>query len=376
MTERASNRVREVREARELSQAALAQRALLSRQSVNAIETGRSVPGVDAALRIARALECSVEDLFAEPVAAAQLETESEVAGLSGRAALAHIAERWVSYPLGAGGMHVAADGIVCPPPRGRGRSGKRRQVTVEPLRAVADLRENVVLMGCAAGLGLLADRLNSRPGAGRFLWFSRSSTAALTALGAQQAHLAGVHLVDPRTGEPNITSARKVAKREPISLVTLGRWEAGLLVRADDPRAVKGAAELARPGLRIVCREPGSGSQQLLARTLRAEGLPAALLDDPPWLAAGHMDVARAVAMGAADVGVATRDAAVSLGLGFIPLAEERYDLAVPRSALSDPRLARLFDVVSSAEFRRELSALGYDVSAAGDHAAEVSAT
>lgn len=367
MPERSTNRVREQREARHLTQVVLAERAGLSRQSVSAIEAGRATPAVDVALRLARALDCQVEDLFGDPPARAALMTDVEGPVSPGRAALARVGGRWVSYPLLGESAALAADGIVT--------ESTRAHATVEPLRAHSELLDNVVLMGCATGLGLLTDRLNARSGAGRFLWLPRSSTAALRALGAQRTHLAGVHLVDGRTGEANVSDVRRVVGSEPIALVTLARWDAGLVVRASDRSPVRAPADLGRPGLRVVGRERGAGAQRLLLRTLRAHGIPLSVGQRPALVAAGHMDVARAVAMGAADVGVATRDAALALGLGFVPLAVERYDLAVPRSALEDPRLGRLFDMLSSGTFRRDLAALGYDVTDAGDFVTSVEA-
>jgi molybdate-binding protein len=76
---------------------------------------------------------------------------------------------------------------------------------------------------------------------------------------------------------------------------------------------------------------------------------------------------------MGAADAGVATRDAALALGLRFVPLAEERYDLVIPQPLMNDARVARLLDVLVSHASRRELESLGYDVSSAGNRVAEV---
>src|SRR6185295_4570330 len=103
--------------------------------------------------------------------------------------------------------------------------------------------------------------------------------------------------------------------------------------------------------------------------------GLPRELASEAGLSANGHLQVALAVAMGAADTGVATRDAALAFGLSFVPLAEERYDLVVPRASFGDPRLQRLFDTLSSSLFQRELSCLGYDTRSAGERVAELSA-
>src|SRR5262245_10999229 len=199
------NRVRDVREELGLSQIALAARAKTTRQSISAIEAGRVRPAIDAALRIASALDSQVEDLFGVSKEPGVISAEPSSTKMTGRVALAHIAGRWVSYPLTQDGSRISADGVVTHASRGR--------VEVEPTRLLSDARENVILMGCATGLGLLADRLNSRSRRGRFVWLPRSSTAALEALAKEQAHVAGVHLVDARTGEANVADVRRHAR-------------------------------------------------------------------------------------------------------------------------------------------------------------------
>lgn len=365
MTDRVKNRVREQRDARGISQMDLAERSGLTRQSIGAIESGKATPAVDVALRIARALDCQVEDLFGQTTAPELLLAERDTSGSSSRAMVARVAGRWVAYPMTGDAITSAADGLVA--------EEDERRVRLEPLRTAAELQQNLVTMGCAAGLGLLADRLNSRPGAGRFLWFSRSSTSALAALAEQRTHIAGVHLVDEDTGEANIAAVKRTGCVEPVVLITLARWEAGFVSRRKEADRIESPSDLGRPGLRVVGRETGAGAQQLLERTVRDQRLPLDLARRPLFRVGGHLDVARAVAIGAADTGVATRDAALAFGLSFLSLAEERYDLAVPRSALVDGRVQRLLNVLVSGEFRRELAAIGYDIRAAGDRVAEI---
>lgn len=361
------NRVRERRESRGMSQMALAAAASLTRQSVGAIEAGRAMPGVDVALRVANALDSTAEELFGELRAETHIAAEPVGAPRAGRVALAELAGRWVAYPLSGGEIRISADGIA--------RVATAGQVDVEPVRPVSEATDNVVVMGCAAALGLIADRLNARNGPGRFIWMPASSTKALAALAKRQTHVAGVHLVDARSGEANVPDVRRHAGPEPVVLVTLARWEAGLLVAAGNPKKLRGASDLARRGLRLVSREVGSGARRLLERELRAAGLSEKLAGKPHLLAAGHLEVAQAVSIGAADVGIATRDAAIAFGLHFIPLAEERYDLVLPLPAMDDPRIRRLLDVMTASAMRRELASLGYDVRSCGDRVAELSA-
>src|SRR5262245_32601617 len=114
MPQSTPNRVRETREARRVSQVALAAAASLTRQSVGAIEAGRATPAVDVALRIARALDVRVEDLFGDaPADLHSMVAEPAGALTTDRVALAHIDGRWVAYPLDREGVGKSADALV-----------------------------------------------------------------------------------------------------------------------------------------------------------------------------------------------------------------------------------------------------------------------
>jgi putative molybdopterin biosynthesis protein len=358
--------VRTKRELLGISQAALAAAAGLSRQSLSAIEARRSVPGVDVALRLAAVLECRVEDLFAASERV-RIRAERTRAMGNGRVLLAEVAGRWVAHPLVGLALRMSADGLAA--------GGTRGDVDVDPVRPLEDARDNLVVMGCAPAIGLLCDRLSSRAGHGRFLWLASSSTAALQALALGHTHVAGAHLVDARTGEPNLAEIRRLAGPSPIALVALARWEAGLVLAAGNPLGVRGPEDLERRGLRLVTRERGSGARRLLDRVVAALGERARAAVRSAIEVRGQLEVAHAVAIGAGDAGVATRDAALAFGLTFLPLAEERYDLAIPEDGIDDPRIARLLDTLSAAPLRRELAAIGYDVRCSGDRMTDVTA-
>jgi putative molybdopterin biosynthesis protein len=356
-----ANRVRELREARALSQVSLAKTVGLTRQSVHAIETGRAVPAVDVALRLSKALDCPVETLFGGTSGDERLTALPVGRRVAGRVALSHIGGRWLSYPLERDGIYRSADGVA---------TTRRQQVSV--LRPSSETRENVVIMGCAPALGLLADRLNAHPGSGRYLWFPRPSTTALEALGRRHAHLAGAHLVDAKSGESNLPHVRRYVRDRALVVITLASWQAGIVLPVSNPKRISDVAGLARKGLRLVTRQPGSGAQILLERELKRVGAPLVSARGTPT-ALGHLEVAQAVAMGFVDAGIASGDAALAFGLKFVPLADERFDLVVPRDELDEPRVARWLDAMTAAPYRREISALGYDVSRSGERIAEI---
>ncbi len=364
MVEAVPNRVREQRLARGLTQAVLAERANLTRQSVNAIEAGRSSPSVDVALRVAAALDTNVEALFSESAGDETLTAEMESTVGAARVAVARVGGRWIARELGGDAARSAADGIVV-------RTQKRR-ATVSLLRHRGEVAENVFLVGCATGLGVLADRLNSRPGPGRFHWIAGSSARALDGLARGSCHLAGVHLGSSLAKEANLVDARDALGKRPFGLVSLGVWKQGLVTRRGGPGSAAGLDEIVQKRFRLVVRELGSGARRLLDRALERMGTNVEIVARAAGLTRpieveSHLELARAVAMGFGDAGVASQEVADAFGLTFLPLAEERYDLVLPLDFINDSRAKRLFDVLASGAFRRDLGALGYDARESG---------
>ena len=356
-------RVREVRLARGLSQQALAAAVGLSRQALSAVEAGRSVPGTDVALRLAQALDTRVEALFAPPAGVERVEARlagGPHAGLPGRVLLSQVDGDWVARPLGERSAEAvqAADGVVT------GSHGGR--VEVELLAGSAGPRDRLVVMGCAPALGLLASRLAAPPRRVPLAWVHGTSAQALDALEKGEVHLAGIHLRDARTGRFNLPQVQRRFAQRRMLLVTFASWEQGLVVAPGNPLGLRRVEDLARPRIRVVQREPGSGASKLLEQLLSRSGAPP--LRPPVLVARGHLEVAQAVAHGAADVGIAIQSVALAWGLDFVPLSSERFDLVFPEALASDERLERLIDELGSSAFRRELESVGgYQTGASG---------
>lgn len=190
-------------------------------------------------------------------------------------------------------------------------------------------------------------------------------SLAGLRALMSGEAELAGVHQVDDTPGGTSAGDTSQPHEHAPLRLVTLVHREQGLIVRRGNPLGLRDARDLVRPGVRFAGRQPGSGTYLLLDRLLARYHLTAAALSPGACEVTTHLAVAAAVAGGAADVGLGVHAAAQALDLDFVPLAVERYDLAVRREATDQPWFGRLLMVLASPEFRAEVEALaGYDAS------------
>ena len=154
-------------------------------------------------------------------------------------------------------------------------------------------------------------------------------------------------------------------------TLVTFAAWQQGLVVAAGNPKHIESVQDLANPNVIMINRQTGSGSRSLLDRLLNQQGIPPTALTGYGREAGGHLAVARAVATGLADVGIGVQAAASALGLGFVPLEEERYDLVIPNHFLDDPAVRPLLDLLRQPGLRHRIEALGgYDVSGMGEPA------
>jgi putative molybdopterin biosynthesis protein len=149
--------------------------------------------------------------------------------------------------------------------------------------------------------------------------------------------------------------------------VVTFAIWEQGLVTRAGSP--IRSVDDLTKKGTRLMNREKGAGSREVLDQHLRAAGIPAERVLGYDRIATGHMPAAQAVGEGEADCCIATRSAARAFGLHFIPLATERYDLVIRRQFAKLPAIEALLDALNRSALRRKLEILaGYDTAHTGE--------
>lgn len=365
----AESRVRAARVARGLSQGALAEAAGLTRQAVYSIESNRYLPNVTTALRIARTLDRRVEDLFGPEPAGTLL--DGELLGQrhgrapTTRAKVWSVGERTLVLPVTSLGASLTystpADGLIVGPAAARGGAGGSRRVRVQLLQDERFVRQQVVVAGCDPAIQLVSERLRQQRAPASVLGWPMGSTAAVEALKRGEVHVAGLHVLDPRSGEANLPFVRRHLGDQAVTLVTFASWQAGLLVKAGNPKSIASPADLARRDVRLVNREEGSGARLLLDQRLKAEGIKAARVRGYRDVVSSHLDVGRRVAEGVADIGVGVEAIAGLLGLGFIPLQTERYDLVIPSEFLTGhPGVGRLLEALVSREVRAEIEALG----------------
>ncbi|MDP1768363.1 MAG: substrate-binding domain-containing protein [Nitrospirota bacterium] len=370
------NHLRAIRVSNGFSQGELAGKSGITRQAVSAIESNLYLPTTAVALRLAAALGCRVEDLFS--LAEAQEVIEGKLIGHlpqrdektpSTRVKVARVGTRIIVRPVtGVGEVlsySVPADGYAVDV-KGQ-MSGAMVRVNLSRDRQA--IEQEISVAGCDPAISLAGAHLRQGKDLTSVVGWTMGSMAALRALQQGEVHVAGLHILDPKTGESNLPYLRRVLKGSHYDVVTFATWEEGFLVRSGNPKSIRAASDLADAQILLVNREEGAGARLLLDQRLRVAGIDPTQVRGYDKTVSSHFEVARAIASHQADVGVGIRSAAQLFGLDFVPLQAARYDLVVPKAYLtSHPTLAHLFETITSRPFRNEIEALGgYDTRETG---------
>ncbi|MFH1025436.1 MAG: molybdopterin biosynthesis protein, partial [Nitrospirota bacterium] len=283
------------------------------------------------------------------------------------------VGDRYIATPIsrGAGVLMslVRADGFIRIPAMSEG-IGSGTEVQVELLRSKNDIENTIVCIGSHDNaLDLLANILKKR-----YPKFSLSSAhvgsmGGLIALKRGEAHIAGTHLLDEETGEYNVAFIQRLLPDRKIMLMNLVYREQGLLVPKGNPKNIRGFMDLTRNDVIFVNRQAGAGTRLLTDKCLRELGINPNGVKGYEREEYTHMGVASAVLTGVADTGLAILASARALNLDFIPVAKERYDLAMPQEYLDSEMIRCLLTIIrEDREFKEIVMELGgYDISDMG---------
>ncbi|HEY1266717.1 MAG TPA: molybdopterin biosynthesis protein [Candidatus Binatia bacterium] len=289
------------------------------------------------------------------------------------RVHLGRVEDKLIAAPLGRGAgvitTMVHADGLMRIPSLVEGVNAGE-EMDVELLRPLADIENTILSIGSHdLAIGILEDRLKLAHPECKIAATNVGSLGGLFALQRRETHIAGCHLLDPDAGAYNIPDIKRMIPDTPVVLVHLARREQGLIVTPGNPKKISGIAALARPDLMFVNRQPGSGTRVLLDYELKRLRMNAAAIRGYEREEFTHMAVGVAVASGLADTGLGVRSAANALGLDFIPVGEEQYDLVFLRSFFESEKGRRLLDTIRSKGFKQAVRDLGgYDTSRSGE--------
>ena len=295
------------------------------------------------------------------------------------RVRLGRVGDKLVASPVerGAGVIMslVRADGIVKIPRFSEGLDAGA-EVDVGLLRPAEAIEDTVVAIGSHdMTLDLLASHVRRARPQMTLASSNVGSMGGLMALSRGEAHFAGSHLLDENTGEYNLSYIRRFLKGRRVVIINLVHRIQGLILPKGNPFGVDSLDDLTRQNLSFINRQRGSGTRLLLDYKLRESGIEPDSIEGYDREEYTHLAVAASVAGGRADVGLGILSAANAMGLDFVPLLSEQYDLVIPSEHYESEPVKFVLEIIRGDSFRAEVDALGgYDTSSMGDVVAELS--
>ncbi|SEJ30432.1 molybdopterin molybdochelatase [Propionispira arboris] len=286
------------------------------------------------------------------------------------RVSLGNVRGKLIAAPLSRGAGLLSsltkAQGIVKIEMQSAG-IGKGQQVPVRLLRQENPQNTLLAVGSHDLAVELLGVFLRRRYAQITLACANVGSMGGVMAIRNNEAHIAGVHMLDEVTGQYNIPILQHFFKDEPYKLVHMAKRKQGFMVPFGNPKNIRTLEDLTRKDVRFINRQRGSGTRMLLDFEIKKQGIYPKQICGYEMEVATHMAVAASVAAGSVDVGLGVQAAAKALGLTFVSVAAEDYDLLL-NFADDDERFLMILDILKSKEFREEVESLGgYDLSCSG---------
>lgn len=254
----------------------------------------------------------------------------------------------------------VRADGILVIPQNEEGfESGT--EVEVELLKSMHEIRNTIVSIGSHdLVMDLLSNELQIMNGN---IFLSSAHVGSLGGIMASkrgECHISPIHLMDEVTGEYNKSYINKYLNKDDYAIIKFVKRSQGLMVKNGNPLLIKSVEDLARPDVHFVNRQRGAGTRILLDHHLKGKGIDTSNVNGYDRECTTHMSVAAAVAGASADCGMGVLSAARIMGLDFIPVAWEDYDLCISKEILGDEKIISLINTLKSERFIKQIESLG----------------
>ncbi len=280
------------------------------------------------------------------------------------RIKLGRVGDRLIATPLsrGAGVIMslVRADGTLVIPQNSEGVEAGEK-VKVELLKDMEEIENTLVSIGSH---DLIMDIISNRMQKSYDKHFLSSahvgSMGGIMALKRGETHIAPIHLLDTKTGEYNVSYAKRYLPNEKLALIKGVKRIQGLMVSKGNPKDIKDFKDLSSRDIIFVNRQRGAGTRILVDYELEKFGMDIEEIIGYDREMTTHMAVAAAITSGTADVGVGVYSAAKAMNLDFIPIGEEHYDFLIPVKYLENELTNAFLEVITSQDFKEELLAMG----------------
>jgi len=330
---------------------------------------GYPVSAIIAMEQLVVPLIARMQGIHVEPPAIVKALLAKDMPSKSGieefrRMIVGRIDDHFVAVPLkqGAGAITTLtrANGILRIAAASEGEI-HGREVEIELLAPLPQVERTLLCTGSHdLCLDVLGDFLRQEDPAYPLASTHVGSLGGIMALKQGMCHIAGSHLLDPSDGSYNTSYIRKHLAGRDIRIVTLVYREQGFIVAQGNPKQIHSVHDLFGKGVRFINRQAGSGTRVLLDYELSRHNLDPDDIDGYQQDEYTHMAVAVAVLSGKVDVGLGIKSAARALGLDFVPLIEERYDLLIPGELFATPMIQAVLTVINTERFKQTVAGMG----------------
>jgi putative molybdopterin biosynthesis protein len=280
------------------------------------------------------------------------------------RTRLGMVHGKMVAVPLNRGAgvvsSFVKADGIIDVPQDLEGYEAGE-EVKVRLLRDLEEIKNLLVITGSHDPLiDEAADLMKQVYKDSGVASSHVGSMGGIMALKRNEAHLGGIHLLDEKTNQYNISYVKKYFPDGGVVLIEVVKRIQGLIVTINNPFHIHSIKDVKEQKLSYVNRQKGSGTRILFDYLLKQQGISPNEIDGYDREEFTHTNVAAIIAANSADAGMGIYSAAKLYGLDFIPVCEEEYDLLIREETLELPSFKRFLEVIKSNEFRKRLDRMG----------------
>jgi len=272
--------------------------------------------------------------------------------------------DQFYAFPLPRGASIYSslahADGLVRVPENIEGFN-EGEFIVCELLRSKSELNKRTHIIGSHdLSLGILRDMLKNRFPDHDLISTHVGSMSGIMAFKKGITDLCTTHVLDENDKVYNISVVKKYVPDRNWLLVTIAKRTQGLIVQKGNPKSLSGIGDITKDGVTFVNRQVGSGTRILLDAMLKEKGIANNLIKGYEREESSHNAIAILVREGVADTGIAIHAVARAFSLGFIPLAQEDYDLLVSKEFSETERFKSLLDLIRSDEFKKRLHDIG----------------
>ncbi|NLI93373.1 MAG: helix-turn-helix transcriptional regulator [Peptococcaceae bacterium] len=197
---------------------------------------------------------------------------------------------------------------------------------------------------------------------------YFKGSMEGLIALYHREAGITGIHLWDEESKEYNLPFINRLLPYEDLTVINLAQRVQGFIFDSENPLSINSWEDITKKEIRLINRQKGSGTRLRLDQYLFEHGIPSNQIQGYNNEENTHLGVALKIANGEANIGIGVQAAAQRMGLGFVPLFKERFDLVILRETTSRPEWQKILSILNSTTFHKAIEQQkGYDASLTG---------